>query len=160
MATDINLLYTQIKTAVVNLIAANATIIANIQGGVKDYILDDITNAALPHVIVSLENCVPQVMSGDTEAFRFEFPVAVLIRGQAEANQAHNQVAKYTGCHMAIYAMFHQRPRIDGITLDGVPEVYKSSVRLRPVIDSQRSKYPNLISSMELRFEAKILRWR
>ncbi len=150
-------LMTRTKVGVTALIAAEPLISSEVSGGVNNYLLTDLTNVAWPCVTVSFEGVTPVPMGGDTENYQLGFSAAVLIRDQTEVNQS--RATKYAAWWTVIYFLFFQRPRVDGITITGAGEVYRSMARPRgSVVDRLASQYPNVVQSLELQFEAWIPR--
>lgn len=154
MITD---LWDRVKRGVEARIASHPLIQAEVKGGVVGQILEDNTNVEFPHVAVVLDGMSEATMPGDTEHCQMDYPVLVLIRDQIEIRQqGADDQAKYLGWRKAITNLFHQGPKNAGGNrelMDGVPECYKTSVRLRPAIDSRASWFSKMVSAMEVHCE-------
>lgn len=150
-------LYNRIQSGVIQVMQDDAVIgdLSEIPGGINKFALNDLTNIAFPCITVSFEGMTPRPLPGDTEYRHNEYPLLVFIRDQTELRENQSDSSKYLSWWKSIVDLFSQRRRdSDWYVIPGAQEVYSSSVNPRPVLDPKYQQYPNLVSAIELRFQA------
>ena len=150
-------LYNRIQDGVVSVMQNDSVLgdLGEIPGGINKFVRDDLTNVVFPCITVSFEGMTPRPLPGDTEFWHNEYPLLVFIRDQTELRENQGDSSKYLSWWKSIVNLFSQRKRdSDWFVIPGAIEVYSSSVNPRPVLDQKYQQYPNLVSAIELRFQA------